>query len=322
MTVSFTISESSSNQINFLEHVVVTMSLMLGGYSKSYDYDDLFDDYYYYKGEDQDSWPQDKAEKQHETNDPLKHSLHNILKDGSERDLYDWLQDQHTRRGDIMIELTSPQGTKSTLLPYRDYDFVNEEGYDNWPFMSVHYWGENPIGTWNLKVNFKSRSGYVHMSNLGVTIYGTAETPEAVGSIPSQCDSACSRGCSGPGPENCDACSDLRVASTLECVDQCPNGTYTFKKYCLLCDSKECQIDTDIDGPLSDGQTSDDSTSQKAGSSNKVTIAVVGGVIPGLLLIGVIIFIVTGVVCYCVRKRQRPQFSFVPLEEPKGPTTV
>ena len=48
--------------------------------------------------------------------------------------LYDWLRDPHPRRGDIKIELTSPQGTNSVLLPYRDYDFVNDEGYDDWPF--------------------------------------------------------------------------------------------------------------------------------------------------------------------------------------------
>ena len=28
----------------------------------------------------------------------------------------------------------------------RDFDFIN------WPFMSVHFWGENPNGEWKLKV--------------------------------------------------------------------------------------------------------------------------------------------------------------------------
>lgn len=48
------------------------------------------------------------------------------------------------RRGDIMIELLSPVGTKSVLLPHRKNDFVNEEGYSDWPFMSVHHWGRIP----------------------------------------------------------------------------------------------------------------------------------------------------------------------------------
>ena len=91
-------------------------------------------------------------------------------------DIYDWLEDSHPRRGDIKIELTSPQGTKSVLLPYRNYDFVNAEGYDDWPFMSVHFWGENPIGTWTLKITYKSTSGYVSMSGLSMTLYGTSES--------------------------------------------------------------------------------------------------------------------------------------------------
>ena len=94
-------------------------------------------------------------------------------------DLYDWLEDSHPRRGDNKIELTSPQGTKSILLPYRNYDFINAEGYDDWPFMSVHFWGENPIGNWTLKITYKSGSGYVSMSGLSMTLYGTATIPTA-----------------------------------------------------------------------------------------------------------------------------------------------
>ena len=101
-----------------------------------------------------------------------------------EGDIYDWLEDSHPRRGDIKIELTSPQGTKSILLPYRNYDFISAEGYDDWPFMSVHFWGENPIGTWTLKITYKSGSGYVSMSGLSMTLHGTATIPTAISSIP------------------------------------------------------------------------------------------------------------------------------------------
>ena len=139
-------SFSAFDQISSLEHVIVTMSLSIEGvpYYSEYDYDDLND----YEG-----------------------------------DIYDWLEDSHPRRGDIKIELTSPQGTKSILLPYRNYDFINAEGYDDWPFMSVHFWGENPIGTWTLKITYKSGSGYVSMSGLSMTLYGTATIPTAVSNI-------------------------------------------------------------------------------------------------------------------------------------------
>ena len=141
-------SFSVLDQISSLEHVIVTMSLSIRGVShySEYDYDDLND----YEGY-----------------------------------IYDWLEDSHPRRGDIKIELTSPQGTKSILLPYRNYDFINAEGYDDWPFMSVHFWGENPIGTWTLKITYKSGSGYVSMSGLSMTLYGTATIPTAVSNIPS-----------------------------------------------------------------------------------------------------------------------------------------
>ena len=60
-----------------------------------------------------------------------------------EGDIYDWLGNSHPRRGDIKI---TPQGTKSILLPYHNYDFINTEGYDDWPFMSVHFWGKMGLG--------------------------------------------------------------------------------------------------------------------------------------------------------------------------------
>ena len=147
--------------------------------------------------------------------------------------IYEWLADSHPKRGDIQITLTSPQGTTCTLLPYRLFDFVNEEGFDNWPFMSVHYWGENPVGTWELRVSFRSSSGYVTMTNLQIQLHGTRTTPLSVSRIPAQCDPACRGRCSGTGPQNCDVCRQKRVASTQECVSSCPAGTRSFKNYCL-----------------------------------------------------------------------------------------
>ncbi|KAI6241258.1 PHOMO B domain-containing protein [Aphelenchoides fujianensis] len=57
------------------------------------------------------------------------------------------------------------------------------EGFRQWPFMSVHFWGENPKGTWkvhvdqvkgtNKSVEFKS---VVH--SLSLVLLGTKEIPE------------------------------------------------------------------------------------------------------------------------------------------------
>jgi furin len=56
------------------------------------------------------------------------------------------------RRGDLHIYLTSPHGTRSTLLAQRPMD-VAEQGFRKWPFMTVHSWGESPNGIWTLEVH-------------------------------------------------------------------------------------------------------------------------------------------------------------------------
>ena len=71
----------------------------------------------------------------------------------------------HKFRGDMRIVLESPNGTRSELLPTRQLDTRLERdptsshpwagrspdghllrGFDNWPFMSVQFWGEDPAG--------------------------------------------------------------------------------------------------------------------------------------------------------------------------------
>ena len=58
---------------------------------------------------------------------------------------------QVQRRGDLRIHLVSPSGTRSTLLPQRKRDYSGF-GFQEWPFMSVFYWGEDPQGTWKLEL--------------------------------------------------------------------------------------------------------------------------------------------------------------------------
>lgn len=57
-----------------------------------------------------------------------------------------------SRRGDLHIYLVSPFGTRSTLLAQRPNDNA-EQGFKNWPFMTVHSWGEPPNGNWTLEVH-------------------------------------------------------------------------------------------------------------------------------------------------------------------------
>lgn len=54
-------------------------------------------------------------------------------------------------RGNLRILLTSPMGTTSTLLFERPRDVV-KSNFDDWPFLSVHFWGEKADGRWTLQI--------------------------------------------------------------------------------------------------------------------------------------------------------------------------
>lgn len=54
-------------------------------------------------------------------------------------------------RGNLRILLTSPMGTTSTLLFERPRDIV-KSNFDDWPFLSVHFWGERAEGRWTLQI--------------------------------------------------------------------------------------------------------------------------------------------------------------------------
>ncbi|KAF3842016.1 hypothetical protein F7725_023967, partial [Dissostichus mawsoni] len=60
-----------------------------------------------------------------------------------------------SRRGDLTINMTSPMGTKSLLLSRRPRDDDAKVGFDKWPFMTSHTWGEDPRGTWVMEVGFQ-----------------------------------------------------------------------------------------------------------------------------------------------------------------------
>lgn len=86
---------------------------------------------------------------------------------------------EYTRRGDLHITLTSPAGTTTVLLAERERD-TSSSGFRNWYFMSVHTWGEDPSGTWSLKIT--DTSG--RMENKGrilswrLILHGTSVKPE------------------------------------------------------------------------------------------------------------------------------------------------
>ncbi|KAL5340792.1 peptidase S8/S53 domain-containing protein [Aspergillus crustosus] len=57
----------------------------------------------------------------------------------------------HTRRGDLSVELRSPDGVVSHLSTPRKNDDA-PAGYVDWTFMTVAHWGESGVGTWTVIV--------------------------------------------------------------------------------------------------------------------------------------------------------------------------
>ncbi|XP_042210078.1 furin-like protease 1 isoform X3 [Homarus americanus] len=82
-------------------------------------------------------------------------------------------------RGDIEIYLSSPAGTKSTLLAQRPHD-NSRSGFRSWPFLTVHMWGERPLGKWKLEIHNNGNfftTGKTEVTEWSMTLYGTETEP-------------------------------------------------------------------------------------------------------------------------------------------------
>ena len=84
----------------------------------------------------------------------------------------------YTRRGDLVVYLTSPMGTKSCLLSPRKED-LSDEGFTKWPFMTTHSWGEDPRGTWTLEIKDlgDNRPNHGTLTEWQLILHGTREKP-------------------------------------------------------------------------------------------------------------------------------------------------
>lgn len=83
------------------------------------------------------------------------------------------------RRGDLEIYLSSPSGTKSTLLAQRPHD-NSRSGFHSWPFLTVHMWGERPEGKWKLEIHNNGHfftTGTAEVKEWSLSMYGTETEP-------------------------------------------------------------------------------------------------------------------------------------------------
>lgn len=78
---------------------------------------------------------------------------------------------QHSRRGDLEIELISPSGTRSVVAEPRPAD--GTANLNGWTFMTVQFWGENAFGTWRVVVRDRAGGGVGSVSRLRLELWGT-----------------------------------------------------------------------------------------------------------------------------------------------------
>ncbi|XP_069733875.1 proprotein convertase subtilisin/kexin type 4 [Phaenicophaeus curvirostris] len=120
----------------------------------------------------------------------------------------------YSRRGDLVISLTSPMGTTSTLVTVRPYD-TSQQGYKDWTFMSTHFWDENPNGTWTLQLENKGDAYNTGLlTSFILHLHGTDEDMTA-------------RHFAAPAMDKC-----LRQDAQGAC-QECGSDLYTHQSSCL-----------------------------------------------------------------------------------------
>jgi proprotein convertase subtilisin/kexin type 5 len=67
----------------------------------------------------------------------------------------------------VVYRLTSPSGTQTVLLFERPRD-VLDSSFEDWPFMSVHFWGERAAGRWKLEI---LNAGNKRVNKAGIILF-------------------------------------------------------------------------------------------------------------------------------------------------------
>ncbi|CAG0899857.1 unnamed protein product [Darwinula stevensoni] len=85
---------------------------------------------------------------------------------------------RYPRRGALRLGLTSPRGSESEVLSPRPKD-KSKAGFRDWKFMSVHFWGEDPAGTWRFFLDDTERESMDpgEWRDVSLILHGTKDPP-------------------------------------------------------------------------------------------------------------------------------------------------
>ncbi|XP_057691909.1 furin (paired basic amino acid cleaving enzyme) b isoform X2 [Corythoichthys intestinalis] len=130
----------------------------------------------------------------------------------------------HNQRGKLAIHLVSPLGTRSTLLFPRPNDF-STAGFNDWAFMSIHSWDEDPQGEWTLEIeNVAANSrDYGVLSQFTLILWGTGSNVVSPFSsdFPRPSNNSCK---TFDAQQICIECSPGFSLFLQGCVKLCPPG--------------------------------------------------------------------------------------------------
>ena len=83
----------------------------------------------------------------------------------------------HSFRGDLSIELTSPYGTTAILAVgesgISDTDRRDQGSYSNFIFSAKNFWGERSQGNWTIAVSDQAAEDSGNLNSWGINFYGT-----------------------------------------------------------------------------------------------------------------------------------------------------
>ncbi|XP_033167342.1 furin-like protease 1 isoform X1 [Drosophila mauritiana] len=194
------------------------------------------------------------------------------------------------RRGDIQLYLRSPANTSVTLLTPRIHD-NSRSGFNQWPFMSVHTWGESPQGNWQLEIHNEGRY-MAQITQWDMIFYGT-ETPaqpedvanpsqsnqfnlygndmahndveydstgqwrnmQQVGEVGMTRDHSNTAACLKWSDRKCLECNDSAYMFEDQCYDICPVHTYPLDKFKAEEDEQDDEVTRGPVNPYSSSPT-------------------------------------------------------------------
>ncbi|OBT38640.1 hypothetical protein VE00_11063 [Pseudogymnoascus sp. WSF 3629] len=91
---------------------------------------------------------------------------------------------EHQRRGDLSLDLISPDSLVSHLSATRKND-DSPNGYADWTFMSVVHWGESGIGTWKLILRDTTVNDFSgNFTDFHIKLWGEAIDPSKATLLP------------------------------------------------------------------------------------------------------------------------------------------